>query len=99
MGSICHIAMARVNDEEIMEICRNRNIYTLDLSGKPLASTSIMDNSVIILGNEGNGLSPWVDQLNTTKINIPGSNNKGAESLNVSIAAGIFCNHLFNDAF
>lgn len=47
-------------------------------------------NGIIIMGNEGNGISPEVRRLITHPLYIPSHNENGAvESLNVSIATAI----------
>jgi tRNA G18 (ribose-2'-O)-methylase SpoU len=45
-----------------------------------------------VLGHEGHGISPRLDQLLKKRISIP---SKGAaESLNVAVAAGILLQHM-----
>lgn len=64
------------------------------LDGKPLNEIQLPQDSIIVLGNEGRGIS---DQLlnspDSHKIFIPG--NGDAESLNVGVAAGILAWNLY----
>lgn len=55
--------------------------------GEPLGSFSFENNSLVVIGNEGNGLKDATQALCKKKITIP---MKGvAESLNAAIATGI----------
>ena len=45
------------------------------------------------MGSEGKGISAEMDKCIQHKITIGGAKNKLAESLNVSVAAGIICAH------
>jgi TrmH family RNA methyltransferase len=62
------------------------------LNGENIDSVRLGTNSIIVIGNESNGVSKEiVDKLNNT-IRIPGDGK--AESLNVSVATGIILNEL-----
>ncbi|RYE27827.1 MAG: TrmH family RNA methyltransferase, partial [Sphingobacteriaceae bacterium] len=60
------------------------------LNGENIYQTDFGNEGIIILGNEGKGIRPETQQLIRRKITIPQAG--GAESLNVAIAAAIFCN-------
>ena len=57
------------------------------LDGNPLKETDLSKTNAIILGNEGQGISPELKKYCTNPVKIMGSG--GAESLNVSVAASI----------
>jgi TrmH family RNA methyltransferase len=52
------------------------------------------------MGNEGNGISPEVEELVEKRIKIPQFNekSKSAESLNVSVATAIICSEFKRQA-
>ena len=52
----------------------------------------------LVVGNEGKGISPEIMEELDATIFIPGSHNKAAESLNVSVATGIICQHIFGES-
>jgi TrmH family RNA methyltransferase len=56
------------------------SLYDVDLSNRPLA---------IVMGNEQNGISQAVMDVANTLVRIPMSPTTGADSLNVTVAAGI----------
>jgi TrmH family RNA methyltransferase len=65
----------------------NKPIYGALLSGDNLYSSELSEEAVLVVGNEGKGISSEVEALVTDPILIP---KKGqAESLNVAIATGI----------
>ncbi len=62
-------------------------IYGALLEGDNVYTTELKKDAVLIVGNEGNGITEDVKSLITNTLNIP--NFGAAESLNVSIATGI----------
>jgi TrmH family RNA methyltransferase len=67
-------------------------VYAALLNGKSLYETKFENEGFIILGNEGNGISADVKNLDHTAITIPSFGK--AESLNVAISAAIICSEL-----
>lgn len=61
------------------------------MDGVSIHEFAIPSNSILIMGNEGNGISQDNIQHIQHKISIPGAATKQAESLNVSVATGIIC--------
>lgn len=69
-------------------------LFIADLNGDNLSEINTTDkNFGLVLGNEGNGISPELKQLSHKIITIPMIKN-GAESLNVSVAGGIIMYNL-----
>ena len=84
MGSLFHLPVIRdVGVEELKKL--NMKIYSSSLDGDE--EFKIEDNSILVIGNEGNGISEETKEITDEfiKIKMPGN----AESLNASIAAGI----------
>lgn len=63
-----------------------------DLLGEKVHVLPALRDAVIVIGNEGQGLSAAVKRFVTTYVTI--SRFGGAESLNAGIAAGIVCDNL-----
>jgi TrmH family RNA methyltransferase len=63
-----------------------------DLQGEDVHSIQPQHDAVIVIGNEGRGLSPAVQSLITQRITIP--KYGAAESLNAGVAAAIVCDNL-----
>lgn len=66
-------------------------LYGTFLKGENIYTTSLTTEGIIVLGNEGNGISSALENIIPTHLTIPPypSENFTSESLNVSVAAGI----------
>lgn len=62
------------------------------LEGDNIYGCKLPENGLIVMGNEGNGISPEVETEITKKLFIPPFRDKHVESLNISMAAAIVCN-------
>ncbi len=93
MGSIARIHIQYVEDmtRYLSLLPSDIPIYGALLDGENIYSTSLSKNGVIIMGNEGNGISENVRKCLTHKILIPQYplDHPTAESLNVSIATAV----------
>jgi TrmH family RNA methyltransferase len=94
MGSMINVSLYT---SELSELAtENRNVYGTYMEGNQLGNSIISQNGILVMGNEGQGISSKNKALITHKICIPGSEGKIADSLNVGIATGIICNHWKN---
>ena len=68
-------------------------LYGTFLEGENIYKESLSSNGIIIMGNEGNGISPQIKELITHKLFIPNYpvGSTTSESLNVAIATAITC--------
>lgn len=68
-------------------------IYGTFLEGKILYEAELQNEGIIVMGNEGNGISQTVEKCITDKLFIPDYpvGETGSESLNVSVATAIVC--------
>ncbi|MBO9727847.1 MAG: RNA methyltransferase [Chitinophaga sp.] len=91
MGSIIRV---RIAEYDIRELLQQTSLpsYAATLHGKNIADFPVMKEGIILIGNEGRGLTEEVIRLATHQITIPRLG--GAESLNAAVAAGIICGRL-----
>ena len=68
-------------------------VYGTFLEGQDIYAEKLSSNGIIILGNEGNGISDPIRKLVTHNLYIPSFSSDGnkPESLNVAIATAICC--------
>lgn len=68
-------------------------IYGTFLDGQNIYTEALTSNGIIILGNEGNGISEEAGKFVSTRLFIPSfsANENKTESLNVAIATAICC--------
>ena len=92
MGSLAHVTITYC---DLVPLLREADvpIYGTLLDGQNIYEQPLSDKGVIVMGNEGNGISPEIRQLVTHKLLIPNfnKNHETAESLNVAIATAITC--------
>ena len=95
MGSISRV---NIFYTDILSFLTNNQkkatIYGAFTNGENIHNTKIVENSIIVIGNESNGISEKMIPLIHKKIAIPMNNNAKEmkpESLNASIATAIFC--------
>lgn len=91
MGSLSRIKIIYTDLAEILGRI-NVPVYGALLDGQSIYSTNFGNEGVILLGNEGKGLSGKVLPLITRAITIPRFGQ--AESLNVAMSAGIICSEI-----
>lgn len=93
MGSLSNVCVTyRDLDNYISGLSPDTAIYGTLLDGDDIYTTPLSDKGLIVMGNEGNGISENIRKRVTHKLLIPDFNpGKSAESLNVSIATAIVC--------
>ena len=92
MGSLAHIPIIYCDLVELLAHC-GCPVYGTLLDGEDIYQEKLSAEGIIVMGNEGNGISPAVRQLVTHRLLIPNFSTAGetAESLNVAIATAITC--------
>lgn len=86
MGSFSRVNVYYVDLEEVLTP-HSDNIYACVISGESLYDTVAGENSIVLIGNEGKGISENLLAIAQKKISIP---RKGkAESLNAAIATAV----------
>ena len=93
MGGIWDVALAQSGDLPGLMRAAKAEQFTCcgaDLEGTPVSEWQPVRPSMLIFGNEAHGLSGEVQELLDERLVIAGAaDSPGAESLNVSVAAGI----------
>lgn len=92
MGALARI---RVHYIDLPEVLKQVHvpIYGTFLDGEDFYSKELGQNGIIVMGNEGNGISPQVKELVNEKLFIPNypAGRPTTDSLNVAIATSIIC--------
>ena len=66
------------------------------LDGENVFKKQLPAKGLVIIGNEGKGISPETEALLSHRISVPRAEGGDAESLNAAVAAGIICAVLRN---
>lgn len=89
MGSLSRVRLHYLDLPKFIEEYKGE-VYGTFLNGKSIYATSFQKKGLVLMGNEANGISAYLESLVTQKITIPQYGNlKTTESLNVATATAI----------
>ncbi len=92
MGAITRVGIHYVDLVQYLSaLPKEVNIYGTLLDGDNMYETNLSKDGVIVVGNEGNGISDEVQEVLTHRIKIPAYGKSMMESLNVAIATSLVC--------
>ena len=96
MGALCNVNIHYINLKDFCAIAAYYNwpLYGTFLDGEVIYNAKLTDFGVIIMGNEGNGISSDIADLVSNRLYIPDYplGKSYSESLNVAVATSIVCN-------
>jgi TrmH family RNA methyltransferase len=92
MGAILRINISYVDLKSFLSTSKS-TIYGALLEGENIYGINSLPDGILLMGNEGKGISDELIPLITSKISIPRFGQ--AESLNVSVATGILVSEFF----
>ena len=91
MGSIARVHINYTSLAELLD-ATTLPVYGTLLDGENIYQQELSDEGIIVMGNEGNGISPDIRQRITRRLLIPDFHQGDtADSLNVAIATAITC--------
>lgn len=94
MGSIARVSVVYVDLNELMDtLPEGFPIYGTLLDGDNMYEQKLGGRGIIVMGNEGKGISPEIRKRITRKLYIPRfqEGHHSVESLNVAVATAIVC--------
>ena len=95
MGSFCRVEVFYTPFNTVAGLAAKSGIpvYGAFLEGENIYTEKLPKRALLVMGNEGNGISPDIEAKIEKKIKIAefNQNLKSAESLNVSVATAIIC--------
>ena len=95
MGAIFRVKTSYLNLDHFLNEAKKSHIpvYGTFLEGKNIYNEHLSENGILVLGNEGSGISESVSRLVSNKLFIPSfsTETNKPESLNVAIATAICC--------
>lgn len=93
MGAIARVKIHYTDLIQILDSMEDLPIYGTFLEGDIIYDVPLTQKGIIVMGNEGNGISEIVEERITQKLFIPNypSNRSTSESLNVAVATSIVC--------
>jgi RNA methyltransferase, TrmH family len=94
MGALARVNIHYVDLPEFLKTAQNHTpVYGTFMNGSDIYRSDIAPNGIIVMGNEGNGISKEVEECVTDRLLIPAfpGNAATSESLNVGVATAIVC--------
>jgi len=90
MGALFRVNVFYTELRDYLEKQKEVPLMGAFLKGENIFKTSLPDNGLLVIGNESKGISEEISGLIRRKLTIPRSGTNQSESLNASVAAGIF---------
>jgi TrmH family RNA methyltransferase len=95
MGSFCRVEVISSEFADVAVLAKANNIKICGafLDGENIYNTDLRQKTLLVMGNEGNGINRNIAENVDSKLRIPqfSDKSKGAESLNVSVATAVIC--------
>lgn len=89
MGAIFRVQSWEIKLDELLSSAPGIPVAGAVLDGENLFEVALPQTGLVVIGNEGRGISKTTEQLLTHRLSIPRHPAGKAESLNAAIAAGI----------
>lgn len=95
MGSIARVNIVYIDIAQLLEE-KNHIAFGTYMNGNSVYAKNLPEKGLLILGNEGNGISQKIGGLldDKNKLGIPQYGEKTTESLNVAAATAIFLSEI-----
>jgi TrmH family RNA methyltransferase len=94
MGALARSKVHTVNLVDFLKNCSSElTVYGTFMNGENIYSKMLNQNGIIVMGNEGNGISSEIEKLVTERLLIPSfpAGRITSESLNVGMATALVC--------
>ena len=95
MGSYARVHCHSIDLEACLQQ-EKRSVVGADLEGVPLKDYDVPSKGVLVIGNEGRGLSSSVEKLLDEKVTIERGEGSKAESLNAAISTAVILHTISN---
>lgn len=94
MGALSRVKVHSVDLSQFLGMCADKMpVYGTFMDGENIYSKQLSAHGVIVMGNEGKGISPEIEKYISDRLFIPNFpvGEATSESLNVSIATALVC--------
>ncbi len=89
MGAVLRVRSWEIPLDVLLHSAGSVPVAGAVLDGENALDTDLPASGLLVIGNEGRGISEKTGSMLTRRLTIPGHPDGGAESLNASVAAGI----------
>ena len=93
MGALARVKLHYCHLPSFIASLKDTPVYGTFLDGENMYGKNLSEHGLIVMGNEGNGISDEVGKLVNERLYIPNypPQRETAESLNVAIATSVIC--------
>jgi len=94
MGALARVRVHSLNLPEFLQtIAGELPVYGTFMDGDNIYKKSLTQHGIVVMGNEGNGISTEIEKLVTERLLIPNFpvGQITSESLNVGVATALVC--------
>ncbi|MEZ4988248.1 MAG: RNA methyltransferase [Saprospiraceae bacterium] len=91
MGAFLRVTWLEASLRQVKQFHPALPVWVADMAGTDVFELTVPTTGVLVVGNEGQGVTELSQQLATQLIAITAPAGGGAESLNVAVATGILC--------
>lgn len=93
MGALARVKVYYCSLPQLIGEVKDAPVYGTFLDGNIIYAESLSANGLIVMGNEGKGVSPEVEKMINKRLYIPNypQERETSESLNVAIATAVVC--------
>jgi len=94
MGALARVKVHVVNLPDFLKSCNGKlPIYGTFMDGETIYSKTLSQQGIIVMGNEGNGISREIEKFVSERLLIPNYpiGQVTSESLNVGVATALVC--------
>ena len=93
MGALARVKMHYCSLPSLIASLEDVPVYGTFLDGKDMYEETLSANGLIVMGNEGNGISKEIASLVNKRLYIPNypKGQETSESLNVAVATAVIC--------
>jgi len=93
MGTVLDMHIEVLDWYEMVEKYTDHRTIAAHMQGAPITRFLPSQKDLVVIGNEGGGVSNEILEKVDEKLLIPGAKNQMAESLNAAISSAIICHH------
>ena len=94
MGAFLRVTIVQQSFDDLKSAFPSIPSYATVLGGTNINEVQFSSNGILIIGNEGRGISPSIQSQADFQITLPKGPKGGAESLNAAVATGILCSRV-----
>lgn len=93
MGALARVKLHYCHLPSFIALLKDTPVYGTFLDGENMYGKNLSEHGLIVMGNEGNGISDEVGKLVNERLYIPNypPQRETSESLNVAIATSVIC--------